>query len=141
MRDLIDQSLWQTYVTAGLLTGFGMIELVLACIGIYGLMSFFVTRRTHEIGIRMALGAQSTQILRFIFRQGLALLIVGLVQGIGITGAAARLMTGMLFRVKMIDIQSLVSGVLVLTVVAVLAIYVPARRALKIDPLRAVAAE
>ena len=114
---------------------FAALALVLATVGVYGVMAFSVTQRTHEIGIRMALGAERRNILTLIVRQGLALTLAGVVFGIGGAWALTRFLTGFLFAVRPTDpaIFLLVSTVLV--AVSILASYIPARRATKVDPL------
>jgi putative ABC transport system permease protein len=107
----------------------------LAAIGIYGVMSYAVTQRTQEIGIRMALGANTMDVLKLILRNGMMLVILGV--GIGIVGAFAltRLMTTMLFGVTASDSVTMFLVSLVLIVVALLACFIPARRASRVDPL------
>ena len=118
-----------------LLSLFAALALVLAAIGIYGVMSNAVTQRTPEIGIRLALGASTLDVLKLIIRNGLTLVIIGVVIGLGGALALTRLMTTLLFGVTPTD--GLTIGVVsaVLIVVALLACFIPARRATKVDPL------
>jgi len=135
MSDMAAESFAARRFNMSLLTLFAGLALVLAAIGIYGVMSYAVTQRTQEIGIRMALGASTRDVLKLIIRNGLSLVIVGV--AIGLVGAFAltRLMATLLFGVTPTDALTIgvVSGVLV--GVALLACFIPARRATKVDPL------
>ena len=108
--------------------------LILAMAGIYGVMSYFVSRRTREIGIRMALGAQSSDVIRMVMRQGLRLSIAGVAAGIAIAFLLAKVMSGMLYGVSVTDPVTFAGVSLLLAGVAMLACYIPARRATKVDP-------
>jgi putative ABC transport system permease protein len=114
---------------------FGGVALFIAVIGLYGTLTYSVTERTREMGIRMALGAQRGNVLRLVIRQGLRLVAAGI--GIGVIGAwgLTRLMTALLFGVTPTDSITLVAVVMTLAIVALLACYIPARRATKVDPL------
>jgi putative ABC transport system permease protein len=118
-----------------LFAGFAGVALVLAAIGIYGVMSFAVAQRTHEIGLRMALGAGPAQVLRLILQEGMLLACVGLALGLGGTYFVGRTMKSILFEVAAIDPVAIgvVSAVLFLS--ALLACYFPARRAMRVDPM------
>ena len=118
-----------------LLASFALVALVLAAVGIYGVMSQMVVQRTREIGVRMALGAQRKDVLRLVVMNGLLLAVVG--EAIGLVGAgwATRLMSKLLFEVTPTDTMTFASVAVILLLVAVLACYVPARRATKVDPL------
>jgi ABC-type antimicrobial peptide transport system permease subunit len=114
-----------------------VLALLLASVGLYGVMSWMVGRRTREIGIRLALGAQHSAVLGLILRRGLVLTVVGLVIGFAIAFASTRLLETQLYEVKVYDPFTFVSVALLLTVVSLLACYLPARRAAKVDPLEA----
>jgi len=110
---------------------------VLAAIGIYGVMSYAVTQRTQEIGIRMALGADSKAVLGLIIRNGMLLVTIGVVLGLAGGFALTRLMASLLFDVVPTDVATFGIVSLVLVLVALFACYLPARRATKVDPLQA----
>jgi predicted permease len=132
---LLDQGLWASRVGAGLLTLFGGIALVLSIVGVYGVLSYSVTQQTREIGIRMAMGAQTGSVLRLVIQQGIRLAMAGLTLGLVIGLVAMRSMSSLLFGVSPHD--PLIFGVVVviLATAAVLACYFPARRAARVDPL------
>ncbi|HKO98502.1 MAG TPA: ABC transporter permease [Pyrinomonadaceae bacterium] len=116
---------------------FAGVALLLASIGIYGVVSYSVSQQTHQIGVRMALGAQTSDILRMVLKQGLSLAVIGI--GIGVVGAFGlmRLLRSLLFEVQATDVTTFAIVVGTLLVVAMLACYIPARRATKVDPLGA----
>ncbi len=134
MQDIRAESIAPERLNLALLSIFAGIALVLALVGIYGVMSYAVTQRTHEIGIRMAIGAQPRDVFRMILGQGMTLALIGV--GIGLAGAFAltRLMATMLFGVEPTDPLTFVSIAALLTGVALLACYLPGRRATKVDP-------
>ena len=115
--------------------------LLLAAVGVYGLMSFSVVARTREIGIRLALGAQPRQILIGIMREGLLLALAGIAIGLAIAVLAARVIASFLFAVGAGDPLTFAAVALLLLVVALAASYIPSRRALRVDPIAALRAE
>ena len=133
----IDSRLFIERRIAQLSSFFGLLALVLACAGIYGLLSYEVTRRTREIGIRMAIGAQHSHVVRLVAAQGLALALAGAVLGAVISFAATSLLRTILYHVKPGDPLTLVTTALILLAVALAACYLPARRATRVDPLEA----
>jgi putative ABC transport system permease protein len=118
-----------------LLSIFGGLALVLATVGIYGVISYAVSQRTREIGVRMALGARPADVLRMILTEGLKLVAVGVVIGIAAALMLTRLLEGMVYGVSMRDPLIFVLVNLLLVTVSLAACYVPARRAMRVDPL------
>jgi putative ABC transport system permease protein len=141
MDDVVANSLGTRRVSMQLFTVFAIAALLLAAVGISGVMAYSVTQRTQEIGIRMALGAQGGDVLRMVVRQGMTLALIGI--GVGLAGAfgLTRVLANLLFGVKATDPVTFVAISLLLTFVALLACYLPARRASRVDPLIALRAE
>jgi putative ABC transport system permease protein len=135
MDRLLSKSIASSRFNTVLLMVFALVALVLAAVGTYGVMSYAVTQRTHEFGIRMALGAGTGDVLRLVLRRGMALAIVGLMLGLVGAFALTRLLTSLLFEVKPTDAITFAVVSLSLTLVALLACYIPARRATKVSPL------
>ncbi|HST20858.1 MAG TPA: ABC transporter permease, partial [Blastocatellia bacterium] len=137
MNDLLYTSVARERFTMLLLAIFAGLALVLAGIGIYGVINYSVARRTHEIGIRMALGADSKAVLRLVVGQGLKLAVAGVAIGLGAALALTRLMSSLLFGVSAIDPLTFTGVSLILITIAVVACSIPARRATKVDPIEA----
>ena len=137
MGEWVDRSTSTPRYRTTLLGLFAVIAMILAATGIYGVMSYSVAQRTHEIGIRMALGARRLDVLNMVVRQGMLLVVIGL--AIGLLGAFAltRVMASLLFGVTAKDPITFVAVAGLLAVVALIACYIPARRATKVDPLTA----
>ena len=114
---------------------FALTALLLAGLGIYGVISYLVSERTHEIGIRLALGAQRSDLLRMVVRQGLGLAIAGAAVGLVCALIVSHLMAGLLYGVRPTDPVTFVGVALLLIGVALLACYIPARRAIRVDPI------
>ncbi|MGH9960962.1 MAG: FtsX-like permease family protein, partial [Pyrinomonadaceae bacterium] len=137
MEELVADSLRQRRFNLFLLGCFAVLALVLAGVGIYGLISYSTKQRTREIGIRMALGAQRRDILQLIMGQGLRMTLIGVAIGLAGSLALTRVMKTLLFGISATDPATFVLIALLLTVIALLACYLPARRAAKVDPLAA----
>ena len=131
----IGRSLTQQKLVARLASFFGLLALLLACIGLYGVLSYAVARRTNEIGIRRALGAQNRNILWLVLRQALGLVSGGVIVGLLAASFLTKLAESLLFELKPNDPLTLVSATLLLITTAALAVYLPARRAARVDPM------
>jgi putative ABC transport system permease protein len=140
MTNLIQQEAFGVAYMAGLMGAFGLLALVLSTVGVYGVMAFMVSGQTHEIGIRMALGAQRGTVLAMLFRRGMRTALAGLVAGLIPAYGLARLMRAAIFGVSAVG-PAVYAIPLVLGAAAAVAIYIPARRALKIDPMAALRSE
>src|SRR5499427_116158 len=135
LPDVLNASVAQPRFRTLLLALFGAIALVLAAVGIFGVISYSVSRRTHELGIRMALGAQPRSVMSMVLRETLALALLGIAVGVPCAVAAGRLIRRLLFNVTLYDPTTLVLVPVLLVAVAALASYIPARRAMRVDPL------
>jgi putative ABC transport system permease protein len=135
LKQEIGMTLGQPRFNALLLAMFGGLALVLAMVGLYGAISYAVSQRTHEIGIRMALGAAPGVMLKLILGGGLRLGLVGTALGLAAAFVLARLMTGLLFGVSATDPLTFLTVAVLLTLIALLASYIPARRVMRVDPM------
>jgi putative ABC transport system permease protein len=137
MEQLLSDSVSGPRFNMLLLTVFAVVALVLAAVGIYGVMSYSVSQRTHEIGIRMALGAQTSEVLKLVIRQGMLLTLAGLATGVVASLLLTQLMSSMLFGVAATDPGTFTAVLLLLAGVALGACFLPARRAAKVEPMEA----
>ena len=135
MEDILSESVAGRWLNTLLLSVFGGEAIILAVVGLYGVMSYAVAQRTQELGIRMALGATSRDVLKLIVGQGMALTAVGIAVGIGGALGLTRLMKSLLFDVRHTDPTTIAAMALVLGGVALFACLIPARRATKVDPM------
>ncbi len=135
VADLLRQSLMPPRIAAELLGAFGLLALVLAAIGTYGAMSYSVSQRTREIGVRMALGAQPANVLRLVLRTGMAMVLAGVAVGLAIATALTRGLNSLLYGIGWFDPLTSLATVALLVVVALAACWLPARRAARVDPL------
>ena len=131
----IDRTIYQERLIATLSILFGILALSLACVGLYGLVAYGVVRRTHEIGVRMALGAQRYQIMRLTVMQGLVLTLVGIAVGIGAAAGVTRYLASLLYGVRPVDPWTFGGIAILLGGIAACACYIPARRAMRVDPM------
>jgi predicted permease len=135
LKELVDRSLNDVILIAGLASLFGVLATLLACVGLFGVMSYAVARRTNEIGIRMALGARRSDVLGLVVSQGFKLTLAGVVIGVAAAVPVARLLASLPIGVKPADPITFFAVSVILTVVALVASYIPARRATKVDPM------
>ena len=132
---LVTGSAGDQIALAKLSTFFGVLALLLACVGLYGVMSYTVAGRTREIGVRMALGARRSDVLGLVLRESMLLVAIGLVAGIPLALASTRVLHSFLFGLKSTDPLSLIAVIVLLGIVAAVAGFIPARRAARIDPM------
>ncbi|MFL6353946.1 MAG: ABC transporter permease [Bryobacteraceae bacterium] len=135
LDDLLDEEVAQRRVQAMLLGALAILALILACVGIYGVLSYLVTQRTQEIGVRVALGADAAHVFRTVAGQGMGLAAIGIFTGLMASLLLSRLLMSLLFGVNPTDPVTYLGSVVVFTTVALFACYIPARRAAKVDPM------
>jgi ABC-type antimicrobial peptide transport system permease subunit len=137
MTDVVNESLMQERFIAQTASAFSLFALLLACVGLYGVMAYAVARRTNEIGIRIALGALPANVVRMVMRDVMLLLTLGIAVGLAAAMATTRLVGALLFGLTPTDPLTIALATLLMIVVAALAGYLPARRASRIDPMAA----
>jgi putative ABC transport system permease protein len=135
MKELVSNSVATRRMTLVLLGLFSGLALILGAIGIYGVISYSVVQRTHEIGIRMALGAPRCEVFRLVVGEGLKLAGIGIAIGVVAAFGLARVMSSLLYAVSATDFETFAGVAILLALVALLACYVPARRAMRVDPI------
>ncbi|MFQ5789195.1 MAG: ABC transporter permease [Acidobacteriota bacterium] len=135
ISEVIDQSLWAPKLGAGLLAALGVLALLLAAVGLYGVMAYTVNQRNHEIGLRMALGAGQPDVLKLVLKQAMSLVGVGLAMGLAVAFAVSRVVSTLLYGISATDPTTFAAVTVVLAGVALLASYLPAHRASRVDPL------
>ena len=138
MADIVSESVARPRCNTVLASGFAAIAVGLAAIGIYGVMAYSVAQRTREIGIRWALGARHSNVLRLILREGAATTAAGIVVGLAVAAAGTRYLEGMLFGLTPLDLPTFGGVSVIFAAVATLASYVPARRATRVEALTAI---
>jgi ABC-type antimicrobial peptide transport system permease subunit len=141
MEDLLDEEIGQRRLGMMLLAAFAALALSLASVGIYGVLSYFVVQHTQEIGVRLALGAQRRSILVLVMRKGMTLASAGMAVGLFGAFAMTRLMSSLLYEVSAADPMTFAAVAALLSAVAMLACYVPAWRAMRVDPIVALRRE
>ena len=141
MVQVVERSTSVRRLNVMLFSAFGLIGLLLVAVGVYGVMAYTVAQRTRELGVRMALGAGSREVMRLVIGQGMVLSLVGV--GVGVAGALAlsRVLANMLFGIGTHDLTTFIAIPILLTAVALVACYFPARRATRVDPVVALRAE
>ena len=135
MQEVISESIWRQHISASVLGVFAAIALLLAAVGIYGVIAYSISRRTHEFGIRSALGATRREVLGLVLRQGLRLTLIGLVAGTILSLGLTRTLRSLLFGVTSTDLVTFAGVIVLLVITALLACYIPARRAANVDPI------
>jgi ABC-type lipoprotein release transport system permease subunit len=141
MAERLDRSLWIRRAYSWLFVAFAVVAILLAAAGVYGVISFAVSQRTREIGIRIALGARPGQVMAAVLRQGMVLVAIGLAIGLAASQFTASLLKSMLFGVSTRDVATNLAVVLAVALIGLAANYLPARRAASIEPVHALRAE
>jgi putative ABC transport system permease protein len=141
MQQIIDRSLGNASLSASLVLAFAVLSLVLASVGLYGVLSYLTMQRTGEIGVRMALGAQRAHVLRLMLGDGLRPAVYGLVLGLAVSAGAVRLIQSLLYETRPLDPAIFAAVTAMLMMVATLACMIPAWRASRLDPMQALRAE
>jgi len=141
IEQILSESTGQPRFRSFLIGSFALLALLLASVGVYGLISFTVTQRVPEIGVRLALGADPWQVFSLVLGQGLRLAVIGIAVGLVTAAVAARLVSGLLFATSTTDPLIYASLAVLLLTMAALACYVPARRAMRVDPMTALRSE
>jgi putative ABC transport system permease protein len=141
MEERVADTIWQRRLSGALFAVFAALALALASVGIYGVMSYMVSQRTREIGVRMAMGARPRDVLRLVIAQGARLIAAGLGAGMIVAFIAARIIASLLYQVSATDLLTYLAVPLLLAAVALAACYIPARRAMKVDPMTALRVE
>jgi putative ABC transport system permease protein len=141
MEEVVDSTLARPRIVAVLLSVFALLALVLAAVGVYGVMAYSVAQRTREIGVRMALGATHDSVFRLVLTQALRLVGIGVVSGLAIAAMLARFLNTLLYETEPLDPVTFGATALLLVFVATIASYLPARRGTRIEPVQALRAE
>ena len=137
LSEFVDRSYWQVRWEASLLAVIGLLALLLAVVGLYGVIANFVSQRTRDIGVRVAVGAERSDIRAFVLRRAMALVLPGLALGLALSLASGRALTGLLFGVSPADLPTYTAVLLLWVVVSLLAFLIPANRAAAVDPVEA----
>jgi putative ABC transport system permease protein len=137
MRQIVGESLARMRFSTILMLAFAIVALLLAAVGIYGVIAYSVSRRTQEIGVRLAIGAERSDVLQLVLGQGMRLVSIGILAGVAVSLGLSRLLGSLVYGVGTTDVLTLIGVALLLVVVAMLACYVPARRAMRVDPVEA----
>jgi putative ABC transport system permease protein len=141
LEDSLREQLAPRRFQISLLSFFAALALILSAVGIYGLLQYSITQRTHEMGIRIALGARQLDILRLVLGQGTRLALIGITIGVGVALAATRAISSLLYGVTATDPATFLAVAILFGLVAVVASYIPARRATRVDPMVALRCE